>query len=98
MGFRQQKQHLIKCLNEGNYQHEQRSEIEIKNLLATGQVSEEVVCEVVKASSGNDFEARPHHSVSSVDVYIITKKFDGKDWYIKWYVIDPGTIFISVHH
>ena len=35
----------------------------------------------------------PHDMVKTVDVHILRK--DG--WYIKFYFLDPKTIFISVH-
>jgi len=35
----------------------------------------------------------PHHDDCSVVVHVVKKD----DWYIKFYFLDPDTIFISVH-
>ncbi|MEL4287462.1 hypothetical protein ACE02Y_20140 [Shewanella xiamenensis] len=39
MGFKDAKRQLLECLASGNILHEQRNDIDIKNLLATGQIS-----------------------------------------------------------
>jgi len=39
MGFRAAKAKILKCLERGDVSHEQRGDIDIKNLLAIGEVS-----------------------------------------------------------
>lgn len=39
MGFKAAKSALIKALKNGDFQHEARGSITVKNLLATGQVT-----------------------------------------------------------
>ncbi|MFT4927083.1 MAG: hypothetical protein ACI8WB_003189, partial [Phenylobacterium sp.] len=97
MGFNQIKRKAIKCLEEGAYIHEARQDIDVKNLFQCEQLSEETVIELIKKTSGNDYETRPHHQVASVDVHILKPFKDGQKWYIKFYFIDPNVIFISVH-
>jgi hypothetical protein len=93
-GFRAAKQKVIKALQDGTYLHEtSRSAIDVKNLLSTGMVTADEVCEILKRSNGNDHSSSPHHNDRSVDVHVIKRE----DWYIKFYFLEPDTIFISVH-
>lgn len=70
----------------------------LKNLMAIGVVSIAQVAEVISRARGNEYRSARHHLLSDVDVHIITKVFRGETWYIKWYVLEPNSIFISVHH
>lgn len=93
-GFREAKRKVIRALLEGTYQHETaRSEIATKNLLLTGQVSPADICAVLMRSQGQDHSVSPHHHAPTVEVHVI--KRDG--WYVKFYFLDPDTVFISVH-
>jgi len=93
-GFRAAKQKVIKALQDGTYLHEtSRSAIDVKNLLSTGVVTPNEVCDLLKRSNGNDHSSSPHHNDRSVDVHIIKRE----GWYIKFYFLEPDTIFISVH-
>jgi len=98
MGFKDSKQKVIECLNNGLVSHELRNDINIKNLLAIGQVSLEQVTAILKQSRGNSYSTSPHHYDTSIDVHIVKTHYSGNDWYIKWYFIEPNCIFISVHH
>ena len=98
MGFNDVKQKVIGCLSKGLIFHEQRNKISIKNLLAIGQVSILQVIDILKASRGNNYSSSPHHYDTSIDVLVVTVHYSGKDWYIKWYFIEPNCIFISVHN
>jgi len=75
------------------YRHEERGDIDLKNLLATGVVSPEQVIELIKKSRGHDHSLSPHHIVADIDVHVI--RCEG--WYIKFYVLAPNVWFISVH-
>ena len=93
-GFKEAKRKAIRALENGTYLHEtNRSEIVTKNLLFTGTVSSNQVCDVIKRSSGQDHSSSCHHNDKTIQVHVI--KRDG--WYVKFYFIDPDTFFISVH-
>lgn len=94
VGFNVVKRKVIDALNNGTYQHEtSRSSIETKNLLAMGLVSSKDICDVIKRSRGQDHSSSPHHFDRSVQVHLIRRE----DWYVKFYFVDPDTVFISVH-
>lgn len=93
-GFKEVKRKVIAALREGTYQHEtDRSAIDTKNLLFTGDVTSEEICQVLMNSQGQDHSSSSHHHAPSLTVHII--KRDG--WYLKFYFVDPDTVFISAH-
>lgn len=98
MGFKDVKRQVLDCLASGNILHEQRGAIDVKNLLVTGQVTEDEMSMLLARAKGNEYELSHHHSVSSIDVHIVKTLYEGQEWYIKWYYIEPNSIFISVHH
>ncbi|QSR36410.1 hypothetical protein CFI10_15765 [Marinobacterium iners] len=98
MGYKDVKALVLTCLQSGNILHASRGDIDTKNLLCTGQVTSEEVAEIIRRSRGSDYVCSPHHSVSGVDVHIIQRSHKGVAWYIKWYFVEPNSIFISVHH
>ncbi|MFL9889519.1 hypothetical protein [Paraburkholderia sp. RL17-381-BIF-C] len=92
--YKQVKRAVIAALQSGRFQHEGRSDINVKNLLATGQVTAEFVEVLVARSNGTQYSASPHHRVDSIDVHVIATG----GWYVKFYFVsDPDTVFISVH-
>ncbi|EPJ84602.1 hypothetical protein [Pseudomonas sp. CFII68] len=93
MGFKAAKSALIKALKNGDFQHEARGNITVKNLLATGQVTPQEVISIVERCNGSHHSCSEHHQVKGVDVHLI--KYSG--WYVKFYVIAPDVWFISVH-
>jgi len=98
LGFRDVKAQLLACMKDGAVSHDERSSIDVKNLLATGQVTLDEVSEVIRAARGNHYRCSPHHVVDGIDVHIITINRGGTSWYIKWYFLEPQSIFISVHY
>lgn len=98
MGFKDVKSKVIACLKSGYFNHEVREEIDIKNLLSTGQVSKEDVATILGRSSGNDYSCSPHHFDGNIDVHVVKTKHSGQDWYVKWYFSEPDSVFISVHN
>lgn len=99
IGFKEVRSNIIRCLENGNIQHEIRGDIDLKNLLSTGEVDVGSLIEILKKSSGSEYENSGHHSFSlSVMVHIIKTKFDGVDWYIKCYFVEHDCFFISVHN
>lgn len=98
MGFKEIKRTLIECLNTGCVMHEQRGDIDIKNLLSTGVISISEVTNIIGKSRGNDYSHSPHHFDANIDVHLIKTKSTGRNWYIKWYFVEPDCVFISVHN
>lgn len=93
MGFTAVKHKLLQALSEGDYQHELRDGIDVKNALAMGALSADALAEIVKRCRGSDHSSSPHHGDASITVHVL--KTAG--WYIKFYFLDPSTVFISVH-
>ena len=98
MGFKDVKNQVLACLAAGNIQHEQRRLIDVKNLLVTGQISEGEVSEVIARAKGNEYKLSKHHVIPTIDVHLLKTHYQGQNWYIKWYFIEPDSVFISVHH
>ncbi|WP_205908864.1 hypothetical protein [Metarhizobium album] len=84
---------MLAALAAGTFQHEARRGIDVKKLLQTGAVTAQEVVQVVSRCNGSHYVASPHHAVKQIEVHVL--KRDG--WYIKFYFVDPDTIFISVH-
>ena len=93
MGYKDVKKKVLDALASRAFSHEVRDDIDVKNLLQTGEITPDEVFRLIKASSGTDHSSSPHHSVKGVEVHVIKCK----KWYIKFYFVDPDTIFISVH-
>ncbi|WP_394673413.1 hypothetical protein [Limnobacter sp.] len=93
MGYTFAKKEILSALKSGNYQHESRGDIDVKNLLAMGKVTADQVAALVASSNGSMHSESPHHVLKSVSVHVITVK----DWYIKFYFLEPDAWFISVH-
>ncbi len=94
MGYTEVKDTVIKALGAGSYSHEPRAGvIDEKNKLATGEVTPEFVANLIKRSTGADYSCSPHHKAPAIEVHIIEKN----GWYVKFYILEPDTVFISVH-
>lgn len=98
MGFRRVKAQVIDCLENGRIRHEERDNINIKNLLAIGTVTPEQVAALIARARGGDYTCSPHHFDRRIPVHTVQVRREGVAWYIKWYFIEPNTVFISVHH
>jgi hypothetical protein len=97
MGFKDARKQVIDCLKSGSIRHESRNNIDIKNLLATGEVDAEQVAAILGQAKGNEHQSSPHHCDAGIEVHIVKTKHSGRNWYIKWYFVDPNSVFISVH-
>ena len=98
MGFKAVKAKILDCLQRGDVSHEQRGDIDIKNLLAIGQVSLGDVADIIARARGDAYTSSPHHFDASIKVHVVKTRHGGQSWYIKWYFVDPSSVFISVHH
>lgn len=93
-GFREAKSKAIAALVNGTYQNiTNRSAIDTKNLLFTGLVTAQQICDIIKRSRGTDHSTSSHHQEASILVHVIQRE----GWYLKFYFLDPDTFFISVH-
>jgi hypothetical protein len=92
-GFKEARKKVLAALASGSYLHEARNDIDVKNKLATGEISALDVATLIKASTGNDHSRSQHHADPAIVVHVISRK--GR--YIKFYFLDPDTWFISVH-
>jgi hypothetical protein len=97
VGFKEIRAVLIYCLKNGLYDHEFREDMETRNCLFNGTVSVAEVIDMVLACSGGDLESSPLHGNSKVVAHVLKPKGLYSGWYIKFYYVDPNTIFISVH-
>lgn len=93
MRFNEIKRTVITALRAGTFQHEARRDINVKNLLATGQVGAKFVEQLLSNCTNSHLVTTPHDCDSSISVHVVRK--DG--WYIKFYFLNPDTMFISVH-
>lgn len=92
-GYKEAKRKVLAALASGSYLHEARNQVDVKNKLATGEVSAQEVAELIKKSTGEDHSKSSHHADRSITVHVIARR----GWYIKFYFVDPDTWFISVH-
>ncbi|WP_341363800.1 hypothetical protein P8T57_17170 [Thalassospira sp. SN3W] len=93
MGWKQVKANVLKALASGSFLHESRGSIDDKNLLAVGDVTPDDVSNVIRKCNGTHHSSSPHHRASSIEVHVLRHS----GWYIKFYFVDPDTVFISVH-
>ena len=80
MGFKEAKRRLIHALQNVAYQHDTRKNAYAKNLLQTGRISAERLCEIVKRCQGQDHRTSPHHGDRNVEVHILVRE----GWYLKF--------------
>jgi len=97
MGFNNIKKRVIKCLDEGLVSHEMRNNIDVKNLLATGQVTLNEVATIIKRARSTDYMTSPHHFDASIEVHVLKVTYSCQFWYIKWYFNEANSVFISIH-
>jgi len=92
-GYRAVKQAVLQALLTGDYHCQSRGDIDVKNLLATGSVSPAFVAGLIKASRGTDYACSPLHGKRSINCHLIKSR----GWYVKFFFIEPDTVFVSVH-
>lgn len=94
MGFKEAKRLLIHALQNVACQHDTWKNAYAKNLLQTGRISAERLCEIVKRCQGQDHRTSPHHGDRNVEVHILVRE----GWYLKFYFPTPeSAVVISVH-
>ena len=98
MGFKDAKKQVISCLRSGLITHEVRDQIDSKNLFATGAMSADQVEKIITRARGDNYSSSSHHLMSQIEVHVIKTNYGGFDWYIKWYFLEPNSVFISMHN
>lgn len=96
MGFKEARALLIEALRSDLYDHEQRSDGDGKNLLASGAVDPAFVIRLLLRCAGWEYSTSKHH-FRDVDCHIFTPMMGGERWYVKAYLQPVGAVFISVH-
>jgi hypothetical protein len=71
---------ILQALKEGFYQHDVRRDIDIKNLLAIGQITAFEVSQLIALSDGTMHQETPLHTIKDLMVHVIRVK----GWYIKY--------------
>jgi hypothetical protein len=97
VGFNEAMRKLIECQNTGYVLHEERNDIDVKNLLAIGVVSLEEAAYIIGRSRGDGYSVSSHHFDTEIDVHVLVTKFSVQAWYVKWYFLGPDSVFISFH-
>ncbi len=92
-GFKDARFKVINALLAGDFQHEARNDIDVKNLLATGEITPHQLAALLRHSNGAQHRCSPHHVDRSIIVHVIITK----GWYVKFFFLEPDTWFISVH-
>lgn len=100
MGLKGARRALIHALESGDVQHEVRDVRSEKNLLATCEVTETDVVQMLRRTRGDQYWSSPHDWDPDTTVHVFKPDMAGERWYIKAYFIDPpdgSAVFISVH-
>lgn len=98
VGFLDARSALITALQQGvEVLHEDRDDPE-KNQLKRGTVTVANVVAMAKASQGPNYRCSPHHDGSGRIVHELKNiRWQGSEWYLKWFFDDSDLWFISVH-
>jgi len=97
VGFKDIKRIAIDYLKKGAFDHEARTDINVKNLFSIGMIDTDYVISLINKTSGEEYQSSPHHQDKTIDVHIFRPFKDDFYWYIKFYIIEPDIIFISIH-
>ncbi len=100
MAFKEVRKKVIEALRDGRFSHEERSQAEGKNLLATGDVTPVNVIALLQRCRGDSYRESPHHFLPSRTVHIFKPNSASGPWYIKCYLFEKDgveAVFISVH-
>eukprot|EP01036_Dinobryon_divergens_P002376 gene2376-3127_t len=69
VGYKSARKEILHALRNGNYQHESRGDIDVKNLLAMGKISATEVAVLIASSDGSMHTESPHHVVKEITVH-----------------------------
>jgi hypothetical protein len=72
-GFKAGKRKVLKTLADGTYLHETRGNIDVKNLLLTGEITPNYLATIISRCTGAHHEATLHHQVRGLYVHILKR-------------------------
>lgn len=96
MGFKEARARLIEALRSNQFTHDERTDVEDKNLLASRAVTREFVIRLLLRCAGWEYSTSRHH-FRDIDCHIFTPTIGGERWYIKVYWNHGNAVFVSVH-
>jgi hypothetical protein len=98
MGYDNIIKRVIKCILDGEVEHQSREGEADKNIYMTGEMSDNDMLNLFKCCKGNRYKCEILHGTTS-EVHIMKSvgKYDG--YYIKFYFNEDTkrAVFISVH-
>lgn len=100
VGLTDARKALVEALESGNYQHEARSALGEKNLLAIGDVDENDVIRMLHLTRGHQYSSSPHDWDRDTTVHVFKPDVGGERWYVKAYFLNSpvgSAVIISVH-
>jgi len=97
MKFGDDKPRILKALEVGMVLHEDRTDQQAKNFVDSGVVSLELAHKIVSSTRGLQAKSSPHHQYKAITVWVLTPKFEGRQWYVKCYLIDDDLWLLSFH-
>lgn len=95
--FLRLKEKAIDCLLHGAIAHFERKKTNVKNDLLTEKVSTEFVITLFEEAKIEQYERRVHYRDPQLVIHVLKPVFEGTIWYLKFFIVDPNLIFISVH-
>lgn len=97
MRFKEVRALVIQAVETGHYQHEERAEIDEKNLLHASKVTPEFVVRLLHRCSGEQYRPSRHHIDPTLVCHVFTPDRRGERWYVKVYFRANVAVFVSVH-
>lgn len=97
MGLNEVRALLIEAVLAQRVRHEERADIDEKNLLQNGVVSVAFVIRLLRRCSGWEYGTSRHHFLENVQCHTFTPHVEGERWYVKAYLQAGEAVFISVH-
>lgn len=95
--FLKLKEKAIDCLLHGAVAHFERKKADTKNDLLSDKVNTEFVIKLFEVAKLEQYEKRVHYNDPRLIIHVLKPVFEGTIWYLKFFIVDPDIIFISVH-
>ncbi len=95
--FEKLKLRVIEYVENDRYDHQSRKHVKEKNLFQLGIVSKDFVIELIRLTKLEEYKIAPHYLLEKTAVHIFRPVCVNEPWYIKFYFLENGMIFISVH-
>ncbi len=86
---------MLECLRLGRVAHEGRSFQDAKNLLASGELTEDEAVLILASVRGQQAQQATHHYDPDLPIWIML--VGGVRWYLKLYLVGEDLICLSFH-